>query len=61
MSHPVHRPCPWRQRRKFGNATRDYCTVNAGDHPPDAPFCEYCADRRQPVRKQINPNRKAKR
>lgn len=59
MSHPAHRHCPWRLRRKFGGAVRDFCTV-MGDHYPDAPFCEYCADRRQPVRKfsKFNKNRK---
>lgn len=55
-----HRPCPWRRRIKHDGETLDYCTVQPGDHPPDAPICGYCADRRQPARK-TTINRKAKR
>jgi hypothetical protein len=59
MGKRIHRPCPWRTRRKFGGAFRDFCTVQ-GDHYPDAPFCEYCADWRRPVRKPSKLNRKDK-
>lgn len=51
MSKRIHRPCPYRTRRKVGRGgvMVDWCTVN-GDKPPEAPRCSYCADRRNPVR-----------
>lgn len=59
MGKRFHRPCPWRTRRKFDNVTREYCTA-MGDHPPEAPFCEYCKDRIPLVKKTSKSNRKAK-
>lgn len=46
MSRPVHRPCPYRTRRKRnGQPMQDYCTAAHGRHD-GWPLCNYCADDR---------------
>lgn len=45
MARLVHRPCPYRTRRKRANVTRDYCTAGGG--PSSSwPACTHCRDRR---------------
>lgn len=47
MSKRIHRPCPYRTRRKRNSQPmQDYCTTAHGSHD-GWPLCNYCRDERR--------------